>query len=1006
MRSQAKALFICVALLTFFASAATAIADAPPSLTIDAPTEVSYQSAHVSGAINPEGGSSTIFWQFQYSTNPSDPFSWVVSSVFGEISGAEATGTDPIPVEGKLTGLTPGTEYAVRLVADTPEYSSHVESPLPNPTFTTLAVASPTVTMAPPSAVTARTAHFEADIDPNGNDPAFNTSWFFSCTPACPGLEGTIPGDGVSHHISVDASGLEAATFYEVTLYASNAGGTGSAGPEAFTTGTEHPTIEKVFVHPLTTEAELVAEIYPGGLETSYHFEYGSTSAYGQSTAVKTLPPGAATKVTANINGLTPGSTYHYRLIAENADGLVESGDRAFTEQSDAVGALPDGRAYELVSNEDNNLGSILRAASSDTGDAAEYISSSGLDASKSAFYQTASVASRSAGGWSTLSLDPPSPAVSSGLLRLGGQVVALSSDLKRAVVLNIAGTDPLDQNGNPDLYLVDSETGEVTWIDKPEALPSTTPVEVVYAGASRDLRQIYFLTQHSDFISGAPGFSMYEWDEGNIQLVSRDVDGTPMFSDRAISPHNFTPYQVGGYNEPPAPHGGAHFVSDDGSTLFFQGSSKHGYGIFARRAGVTYGVSGSQKSGSEGEMCYSTFLGASHDGDLAYFICSSALTDTASEGGGLYSYRLSTGELKQLTPDTGPAGLGVSSGIMSDDASHIYFTATAALDPAAVEGSPNLYVYSGGQTRFIATVPPETTVERTSRSGRFALLKSTGGIAGADPAGHVALYRYDDESQEIVCVSCRSDGTPSEGDATIEDSQLGGFGSAPSVPRSLSDSGRVFFASSDQLTAGDVTKAWDVYEYSEGAPHLLSSGHSQYDSYIKDNSDDGSDVFFVTSSSLLPADRDGGLPDLYDARVGGGFPEAEPEAECVEDGCQGEMPSVRGANRSGTEDLRLRAKRRPRSRLVSVTSRATKMSAVIIVRVSGPGALRIDGRGIRPASRSLKKGGSYRIGAALDPWAKKLLEKGKRLSIPVSVAFDAKHGGTFKRKTTVHFTR
>lgn len=51
-----------------------------------------------------------------------------------------------------------------------------------------------------------------------------------------------------------------------------------------------------------------------------------------------------------------------------------------------------------------------------------------------------------------------------------------------------------------------------------------------------------------------------------------------------------------------------------------------------------------------------------------------------------------------------------------------------------------------------------------------------------------------------------------------------------------------------------------------------------------------GDDAFFATAASLLPSDPDS--LDLYDARAGGGFPEAPPSTACLGDDCQGPAPA------------------------------------------------------------------------------------------------------------------
>jgi hypothetical protein len=618
------------------------------------------------------------------------------------------------------------------------------------------------------------------------------------------------------------------------------------------------------------------------------------------------------------------------------------------------------------------------------------------MDSSNSVFFQTVSTATRGAEGWTSFSIEPSSPPVSTGLLRFGGQVLALSTDLKKALVTTTSNLDPDDQNNAVgDLYLFDSETQEVTWITKPEALPASAPDLPVFLGASADLSHIFFTLQNKEFIEGGnPEFTVFEWSAGNIQVASRMPDGSVSAGYKALNPGSLSPYQSNFYavNLPPVPHGGGHPVSLDGSTFYF----KEGATIFVRKDGETIRI-------GDG-----TFMGASPDGDLAYLESSVQQTGAATEGGGIYSYRLSSGDLTLLTPEAGRAsGLEVSSGMVSDDASHVYFISTAALTPAATEGQTNLYVYSGGQTRFIATVPYGTRVERTSRSGRFALLESTGAIGGADPAGHMAVYRYDEAAQEIVCVSCRLDGSSSRGDASLADrSSPGALGSLPYMPRDITDGGDVFFTSSDQLVPKDVTQAWDVYEYTEGTPRLLSSGRSGYDSYLGDNSDDGRDAFFITRAALLPADQDGGLADLYDARVGGGFPEPPPEpADCVEDACQGGTAPAPNSVGAGTRGLRFSAgHHRLHGRLRWVRRRVQEGSVLLTVRVSGPGRLIVKGRGVHRKSRYLKKAGTYRLRTSLTSGARTALERKGRLVVRIAAIVEAKDGSLSRRKINVRF--
>ncbi len=157
----------------------------------------------------------------------------------------------------------------------------------------------------------------------------------------------------------------------------------------------------------------------------------------------------------------------------------------------------------------------------------------------------------------------------------------------------------------------------------------------------------------------------------------------------------------------------------------------------------------------------------------------------------------------------------------------------------------------------------------------------------------------------ELVCASCNPSGArPAGRDAELQrpdavwaaaQSPAGTTRSVPS-PRALSADGRrLFFESTDALVPGDTNGAADVYQWEApgegsckttspsysprngGCVDLISSGQSARDSELHRRLPERRDVFFTTASSLVAADP--GLIDIYDARVGGGFPPAPPAA-------------------------------------------------------------------------------------------------------------------------------
>jgi hypothetical protein len=88
--------------------------------------------------------------------------------------------------------------------------------------------------------------------------------------------------------------------------------------------------------------ATIAGVVNPGGTDGSYHFEYGTTTGYGASTAAGSFSSGTADQpVSASLTGLAPGTTYHYRLVATNAVGSTNGADRTFTTSASPVAPVP-----------------------------------------------------------------------------------------------------------------------------------------------------------------------------------------------------------------------------------------------------------------------------------------------------------------------------------------------------------------------------------------------------------------------------------------------------------------------------------------------------------------------------------------------------------------------------------------------------------------------------------------------------------------------------------------
>ena len=81
------------------------------------------------------------------------------------------------------------------------------------------------------------------------------------------------------------------------------------------------------------TSVHLAGSVKPNGENTTWHFEIGTTTAYGVNTPEQgPVPAGSGnTAVAADVTNLTPGNTYHYRLVATNPSGSIPGKDKVFT---------------------------------------------------------------------------------------------------------------------------------------------------------------------------------------------------------------------------------------------------------------------------------------------------------------------------------------------------------------------------------------------------------------------------------------------------------------------------------------------------------------------------------------------------------------------------------------------------------------------------------------------------------------------------------------------------
>src|SRR6478735_8575770 len=156
------------------------------------------------------------------------------------------------------------------------------------------------------------------------------------------------------------------------------------------------PLIVKAQVIEVTaTSATLQATINPEGLATSYQFRFGASDCSVANCSRIPNPKeaiGAGKEPvvkTKTIEGLEPGTIYHFLVEAESTGGKPKSADHAFATLGQPSEGLPDGRAYEQASpvNKDGSdaIGTIGLIKAADNGNGITFNSTFGIPGGKGA---------------------------------------------------------------------------------------------------------------------------------------------------------------------------------------------------------------------------------------------------------------------------------------------------------------------------------------------------------------------------------------------------------------------------------------------------------------------------------------------------------------------------------------------------------------------------------------------------------------------------------------------
>jgi phosphodiesterase/alkaline phosphatase D-like protein len=298
------------------------------------------------------GSSSFTFWQVAYADGTTG---WSASTYLTKIPGSFVPGFNNKNVGNVTTagvsGLSSNTPYYYRVRA----YNANGAGGSSNTiTVTTLGLLSaPVVSTGAATNITSTGMQLNGTVNPNSSATTYRFEYGTSTGYGQSTSTQNLASGGSPVPVNATVAGLTPATLYHFRLVATNSGGPASGNDASALTGASPvppPTVATApAASPTTTGAQLNGIVNANGFSTTCYFEYGPTAVYGMTTPVKNMGAGlTAVTVSATVSGLSAGTLYHYRLVAQNNGGTTHGVDTTFAT------ALVLPREYLLLQNYPN----------------------------------------------------------------------------------------------------------------------------------------------------------------------------------------------------------------------------------------------------------------------------------------------------------------------------------------------------------------------------------------------------------------------------------------------------------------------------------------------------------------------------------------------------------------------------------------------------------------------------------------------------------------------------
>lgn len=749
----------------------------------------------------------------------------------------------------------------------------------------------PTVTISAPTAIGPSEATFHGTVNPNGND----AKWRFEYRPvgAPVGRNAPVPdGDAGSGEtaepVEALAEELEPNTEYEVRLRAANETSSETSGVETFDTLGAAPAVSIGKAWSVSDmAATLAATANPhNATVTDCRFEYGTTTAYGQDIPCQPAPGsgGAPVQVIAEVEGLSPSTAYHFRVVAANecaaGCGSEAGGDASFETYPSLA---PSYRGYELVSAADTNGIDAQPNIASLDGDYYSYFTYIPAPGASNGNTSAATRAVRQANGsWRQVGIGtPPRPGepVSQRPPDLSTEDLSLA-----AIPFPNQSPDPDDQNGpnGGDLYLQDLDSGVLTWLSRNPAIAHGVPqTEAIKAGTvdyiSPDGRIVLFESLRnllpSDQSSTTDTASLYQWSQqaanGRQSLAVNATGGDYTVSKTAaIGEGVLTSASTSVTGVTVTSSGGAFHVGDAISGM----GIPSGTTITEVGSGTLTLSTAASASGSQILTATETTSPIAADSDALEM--QSALGALAAIGAG------------NVTVSGGPGDAGATHPYTIEFTNALAGTYRAPLSATNLSltgGAPSpsaavIVVVPGGHLSLVGVLPDQTNGPSTGSrlgSGGFDIgAGTTYGAASAD-GSVIAFQSGDGNGRSHLYVR-------QDGERTLEASKSVGVSPEVTSPFAVTYQGagverkKIFFTSSSALTADSLAPntsngAADLYAYNaedEGLHDLTPEAGGGAVIRVYAVSEDGRRVYFSSRKQLTAGQGAAGGPNLYLAKL------------------------------------------------------------------------------------------------------------------------------------------